>query len=54
MRLSKTAYHADFVIYATGVGALCVGAAWSNTSWIQGIHWLAACAAATLCWSLLE
>ena len=38
MRLSKTAYHADFVIYAVVVGALCTGAAWLNTSWIQRIH----------------
>jgi sterol desaturase/sphingolipid hydroxylase (fatty acid hydroxylase superfamily) len=54
MRLSKTAYHADFVIYAVVVGALCIGAAWLNTSWIQRIHWLAAFAAAAACWTLLE
>ena len=54
MRLTKAAYHADFAIYAVGVGALCIGAAWWDTSWPEGLHWLAAFAAATLCWSLLE
>jgi hypothetical protein len=49
MRLSKTAYHADFVIYAVLVSALCVGAACFNTSWTQRIHWLTACAAAAAC-----
>lgn len=53
MRLSKTAYHADFVIYALIVGVLCVGAA-SNTNWVPRIHWLAAFAAAATCWTLLE
>ena len=53
MRLSKTAYHADFVIYAIIVGVLCVGGA-LNTNWVLRIHWLAAFAAAATCWTLLE
>jgi sterol desaturase/sphingolipid hydroxylase (fatty acid hydroxylase superfamily) len=53
MRLSKTAYHADFAIYAIGVSVLITSAALS-TSWVQRVHWLAAFAAAAASWTLLE
>ena len=53
MQLSKTAYHADFAIYAI---VLCVlaGATALGTSWVQRIHWLAAFTAAMAGWTLLE
>jgi sterol desaturase/sphingolipid hydroxylase (fatty acid hydroxylase superfamily) len=53
MRLTKTAYHADFAIYGLVVAALCVGAA-LNPNWVQRGHWLAAFTAAAACWTLVE
>jgi sterol desaturase/sphingolipid hydroxylase (fatty acid hydroxylase superfamily) len=53
MRLSKTAYHADFAIYAIILGVLFASAAVS-TNWVQRIHWFAAFTAATAGWTLLE
>jgi sterol desaturase/sphingolipid hydroxylase (fatty acid hydroxylase superfamily) len=53
MRLTKTAYHADFAIYAIILGVLFASAAVS-TNWVQRIHWFAAFTAATAGWTLLE
>lgn len=53
MRLSKTAYYADFVIYATVLSVL-IPAALLNASWTQRVHWLAAFTTAAVCWTLLE
>ena len=53
MRLSKTAYHADFAIYTIVLGVLIAVAALS-TNWVQRIHWFAAFTVAAACWTLLE
>jgi sterol desaturase/sphingolipid hydroxylase (fatty acid hydroxylase superfamily) len=53
MRLSKTAYYADFVIYALLVAIACVGAAWRNGR--HGILiWLPAALIGAVCWTLIE
>jgi sterol desaturase/sphingolipid hydroxylase (fatty acid hydroxylase superfamily) len=53
MRLSKTAYYADFAVYALGLCAL-IALAVLSTSWTQRLHWLAAFTAAAASWTLLE
>ena len=53
MRLSKTAYHADFAIYAIVLGVLIAAAALS-TNWVQRLHWFAAFTVAAASWTLLE
>jgi len=53
MRLSKTAYHADFAIYAIVLGVLVATAALS-TNWVQRLHWFAAFTVAAASWTLLE
>jgi cyclopropane-fatty-acyl-phospholipid synthase len=53
MRLSRTAYYADFAIYAAALAVLLAIAA-SGSSWTQRLHWLAACVSGTLGWTLIE
>jgi sterol desaturase/sphingolipid hydroxylase (fatty acid hydroxylase superfamily) len=53
MRLSKTAYHADFAIYAIILGVLIAAAA-STTNWVQRFHWFAAFTVAAASWTLIE
>jgi sterol desaturase/sphingolipid hydroxylase (fatty acid hydroxylase superfamily) len=53
MRLSKTAYYADFVIYAAVLSVL-IPAALLSASWTQRVHWFAAFTTAAVCWTLLE
>jgi sterol desaturase/sphingolipid hydroxylase (fatty acid hydroxylase superfamily) len=53
MRLSKTAYHADFAIYAIILGVLIAAAA-LTTNWVQRFHWFAAFTVAAASWTLLE
>ena len=53
MRLSKTAYHADFAIYALVLGVL-IAVATLSTSWVQWLHWFAALTVAAASWTLLE
>ena len=53
MKLSKTAYHADFAIYAIVIAVL-IGAAALNTAWVRRAHWFLAFTAAMCCWTLLE
>jgi sterol desaturase/sphingolipid hydroxylase (fatty acid hydroxylase superfamily) len=53
MQLSKTAYHADFAIYAIVLGVM-IGASALGTSWVQRMHWLAAFTAAAASWTLVE
>ncbi|HEY0342838.1 MAG TPA: sterol desaturase family protein [Steroidobacteraceae bacterium] len=53
MRLSKTAYHADFAIYALILSVLIAVAALS-ANWVQRAHWFAAFTAAAASWTLVE
>jgi sterol desaturase/sphingolipid hydroxylase (fatty acid hydroxylase superfamily) len=53
MRLSKTAYHADFAIYAIILGVLIAAAA-LTTNRVQRFHWFAAFTVAAAGWTLLE
>jgi sterol desaturase/sphingolipid hydroxylase (fatty acid hydroxylase superfamily) len=53
MRLSKTAYHADFAIYAIVLGVLIAATA-LTTNWVQRLHWFAAFTVAAASWTLLE
>jgi sterol desaturase/sphingolipid hydroxylase (fatty acid hydroxylase superfamily) len=53
MRLSKTGYYADFVIYATVVTTATVVMAWHNTAYETSI-WLLAAAIGSLFWTLAE
>jgi sterol desaturase/sphingolipid hydroxylase (fatty acid hydroxylase superfamily) len=53
MRLSRTAYYADFAIYAATVILLTAGTAVGST-WTQRLHWLAAFAVGAATWTLLE
>ncbi len=53
MQLSKTAYYADFAIYATLVAVLLAIAA-LGPSWTQRLHWLTACASGAIIWTLIE
>jgi sterol desaturase/sphingolipid hydroxylase (fatty acid hydroxylase superfamily) len=53
MRLSKTAYHADFAIYAIVLGVL-ITATVLTRDWVERAHWLAAFTAAVTGWTLLE
>jgi sterol desaturase/sphingolipid hydroxylase (fatty acid hydroxylase superfamily) len=53
MRLSKTAYYADFALYAMVLSVL-IPASTLSTSWTQRIHWFVAFTAAAASWTLLE
>jgi sterol desaturase/sphingolipid hydroxylase (fatty acid hydroxylase superfamily) len=53
MRLSKTAYYADFAVYALVLSVL-ISAATLGTSWTERIRWFAAFTAAAASWTLLE
>jgi sterol desaturase/sphingolipid hydroxylase (fatty acid hydroxylase superfamily) len=53
MRLSKTAYYADFAVYAIVLSVL-IPVATLHAGWTQLIHWFAAFTAAAACWTLLE
>lgn len=53
MRLSRTAYYADFAIYAAVLAVLLAIAA-GGPSWTQRLHWLTACAGGALGWTLIE
>jgi sterol desaturase/sphingolipid hydroxylase (fatty acid hydroxylase superfamily) len=53
MLLSKTAYYADFVIYAAVIGALGSIAAF-GAGWEERFKWLSYCAAGVMVWTLLE
>jgi len=53
MRLSKTGYYADFVIYATVVATATIVTAWRNTAYETSI-WLFAAAIGALVWTLAE
>ena len=53
MRLSKTGYYADFVIYATVLATATVVTAWRNTAYETSI-WLLAAAIGALIWTLAE
>jgi sterol desaturase/sphingolipid hydroxylase (fatty acid hydroxylase superfamily) len=53
MRLSKTAYYADFAVYGAVLTAMIVIAA-LGPGWTQRVQWLLACAAGVACWTLIE
>jgi len=53
MQLTKTAYYADFVIYAAVIGLLTTIAAVS-ADWPQRLQWLMALATGGAAWTLLE
>ena len=53
MILSRTAYYADFVIYAAAIGALLVLAA-CEPEWTDRLKWIAAFLAGIAVWTLLE
>ncbi len=53
MRLSKTAYYADFVIYAIVIGGLFSLSALGSRSWAL-LDWLVAAAAGMVVWTLME
>jgi sterol desaturase/sphingolipid hydroxylase (fatty acid hydroxylase superfamily) len=53
MRLSKTAYYADFAVYAAVVTVLIAIAA-TGPTWTQRLHWLAAFATGAVGWTLIE
>ena len=53
MRLSKTTYYADFVIYAVLVATACLVAIWRNTPHAMAI-WLQTALLGALSWTLLE
>jgi len=53
MRLSKTGYYADFVIYATVVATATLVTVWRNTGYETSI-WLLAAAIGALIWTLAE
>jgi sterol desaturase/sphingolipid hydroxylase (fatty acid hydroxylase superfamily) len=53
MQLSKTAYYADFAIYAAAVGALFSGAALGG-DWADRDKWLTAFAVGMAVWTLIE
>ena len=53
MRLSKTAYYADFAVYAAVLAAL-IALAVLDPSGTQRSHWLAALAAGAAAWTLIE
>jgi sterol desaturase/sphingolipid hydroxylase (fatty acid hydroxylase superfamily) len=53
MRLSKTAYYADFAVYAIVLSVL-LAAAILSASWTQRAHWFAAFTTAAASWTLLE
>lgn len=53
MRLSKTAYYSDFVVYGTIVGALAVHV-WLRGQWPLRLQWLAVFALGMGLWTLLE
>lgn len=53
MRLSKTGYYADFVIYATVVTTVTLVTAWRNSAYETSI-WLLNAAIGALIWTLAE
>lgn len=53
MRLSKTGYYADFVIYATIVTTATVVTAWRSTAYETAI-WLLIAAVGAVLWTLIE
>ncbi|HZX70569.1 MAG TPA: sterol desaturase family protein [Rhodanobacter sp.] len=53
MRLSKTGYYADFVIYAAVLATAVVVTAWRNTPYTTSI-WLLTAAIGALSWTLFE
>ena len=53
MRLSKTAYYADFAIHAAVVAVLLVLAA-LGPGWPERLHWVAAFLAGAVGWTLIE
>ncbi len=53
MRLSKTAYYADFAVHAAALVVLTVSAA-LGSGWVQRLHWLAAFAVGAAGWTLIE
>lgn len=53
MRLSKTGYYADFVIYATVVATATIATAWRDTAYESSI-WLLAAAVGAVLWTLAE
>jgi sterol desaturase/sphingolipid hydroxylase (fatty acid hydroxylase superfamily) len=53
MRLSKTGYYADFVIYATIVTTATIVAAWRSTPYETSI-WLLTAAVGAVFWTLAE
>jgi sterol desaturase/sphingolipid hydroxylase (fatty acid hydroxylase superfamily) len=53
MRLSKTGYYADFVIYAVLLATACTGAMWCNEANGRAI-WLLTALFGVLSWTLVE
>jgi sterol desaturase/sphingolipid hydroxylase (fatty acid hydroxylase superfamily) len=53
MRLSKTAYYADFAVYAAVLTVMSVIAA-LGPGWTHKVQWLAACVAGAAGWTLIE
>jgi sterol desaturase/sphingolipid hydroxylase (fatty acid hydroxylase superfamily) len=53
MRLSKTGYYADYVIYAAVLTAAAVMAGWRNSA-LENSIWLSAAAAGALAWTFFE
>jgi sterol desaturase/sphingolipid hydroxylase (fatty acid hydroxylase superfamily) len=53
MRLSKTGYYADFVIYATIVTTTTIVTAWRNSAYEMSL-WLLTAAVGTVSWTLFE
>jgi sterol desaturase/sphingolipid hydroxylase (fatty acid hydroxylase superfamily) len=53
MRLTRTAYYADFAIYAIVLSVL-IPAATVGASSTQRLHWCAAFTTGAVCWTLLE
>ncbi|HTT02295.1 MAG TPA: sterol desaturase family protein [Steroidobacteraceae bacterium] len=53
MQLSKTAYYADFGVYALSIGVLTTTAAVSG-DWLQRAQWLGAAAIGLAVWTLIE
>jgi len=53
MQLSKTAYYADFGVYALSIGVLATTGCLSG-DWTQRVQWLAAAATGLAAWTLIE
>jgi sterol desaturase/sphingolipid hydroxylase (fatty acid hydroxylase superfamily) len=53
MRLSKTAYYADFAVYAAVLTVLTACTV-TGSGWTQRLHWLAAFGAGATGWTLIE